>query len=239
MPTTPRLSRAAAVLLPLALLVAACDDGTSNAPPSAATSKQNNPLQAVPDAPQSILGKSAQMGKSVAQQAASSQDAAGAMADELSGQAGNLTISGVEFRPPSSWTKTAPANRMQTAAFQIGEGTGNDATLCVFLAGMGGSTQQNIDRWRGQVTNPSTGQPAESKVETHTAAGIKITMVSMEGTYASMVSGATTPIQNQGFRGAIVEALAGPIFVRLTGPKDQVAGATDAWRKMVLGITRQ
>ena len=225
---------AAGVLLVGVMAIAGCE---KPAPPSAAP-KPGGALGGLSENPQSLLGKSAANAKNVAKQAEQSQAAASGMADQITGQAGLVTVDGVEFRPPSAWEKVAPANAMQKVALRVAPNQGEGETLCVWLSGMGGGTQSNVELWRKQVTNPETNQPAESKVENRTVAGMKVTIVSMSGTYASMTSGATTPLQGQGFKGAIVEAPGGSIFVRMTGPKEQVDEASAAWEQMILGMRK-
>jgi hypothetical protein len=230
-----------------ALSQSGCD---KPAPPSVAQT-QSSPIDRVADNPQSSLGKSAAAARDAANAAQLRQSEASALADSLSGRTGGavggdertVKVSGVEFRAPAGWSSIPPQNRMQSAAYLIGEATGGGQmggqdTVCVWLAGIGGSVEQNLDRWRGQVKNPATNQPAESKVETRTIAGMRVTLVSMSGTYSSMVGGAATPIPGTGFRGAIVEAPSGAVFVRLTGPSDKVASASKDFDAMIAGMTR-
>lgn len=236
MAQTRTLGWAGLVISAAMLVFVGCEEKA----PSSASSQGGNAggLSGLSDNPQSLLGKSAGNARSAAKQAEQSQAAASAMADQISGQATQLTVSNVEFRPPSDWQKQAPANTMQKAALQVAPDQGEGATLCVWLSGMGGDTRSNVERWKSQVKNPETGEAAEANVETRTISGMKVTMVSASGTYASMTSGATTPIAGQGFRGAIIEAPGGPIFVRMTGPKAQVDAASDAWRQMILAIRK-
>ena len=95
---------------------------------------------------------------------------------------------------------------------------------------------------QGNITTmvtDSSGQPAEMSTQTRIADGMKITVVSMAGTYASMASGMPVPQSGQGFRGAIIEAPRGNVFVRLSGPEAAVKDATPAWETMVYGARKQ
>lgn len=220
-------TRVAATLVAasLALPVCSCEDKNA-APPKQAT---------LTETPTSLPGRSAAAGRNAARSLeAASQQAAG-VADEVSGQAQVLTVGGVEFRPPSSWTKGTPANQMQTAVLQAG---GDAEVPCVFFTGMGGNVQSNVERWRTMVTDPNTGAPAESKVTSRTVAGMKVTMVSMHGTYKNQMSGTATPVPGQAFRGAVFEAPGGNFFVRMTGPREKVESMDKQWEALITGAKR-
>ena len=218
-----------ALLLGGSLVLGACDN--SPPPPPSATPKNQGGLSGLADNPTSVLGKSAAMGRDSAKGIEAAQAQASGLADEISGQATVLMVAGLEFRPPTAWTKTVPASSMQAAAFKAGNAD------CAFLAGIGGGVAENVERWKKAVTDGS-GAPADLKVRSQTVQGIKITMVTGEGTYSSMVSGTPTPKPGTGFRGAIVEGPQGLVFVRLTGPVADVVTATPAWEQLVLSVRK-
>lgn len=205
-------------------------------PASAVNPGSRVPLGGLVDQPNSIPGKAAAAGRDAAKALESASQQAANVADQVQGQGSFVTVGTLNFRVPEGWKSIPPLNRMQTAALQVGE---NAQTICVFLTGIGGDTASNLNRWRTQVTDPGTDQPATSRVQNKTINGMKVTMVSMEGTYAAMTTGVTTKLPDQGFRGAIIEAPSGAIFVRLTGPVEAVNGATAAWEKMVMGLTQK
>lgn len=206
-----------------------CEDQSAPPPPT-----KGQGLSKLSETPQSILGKAAKSGKDLAGTIGAGQDQASALADEVSGQASVAVIGGLEFRPPSAWTKTQPASSMQLAAYKVGEG----GALCVFLTGISGSVEDNVARWKKAVTDPGTSDPAPAKVRTQTVQGIKVTLVTMNGTYSSMVSGTPTPQPGSGFRGAIVEGPSGNVFVRLTGPEAEVESATREFEQLVFGVRK-
>ena len=65
--------------------------------------------------------------------------------------------------------------------------------------------------------------------------GVKITFVEAAGTFNSgMPGGPTTPMADYAMRGAILENTeSGDVYVKMTGPKETVASATEAFQKMV------
>ena len=108
-----------------------------------------------------------------------------------------------------------------------------------FLAGIGGSVNDNVERWKKAVTDPAGGE-ADMKVRTQTVQGIKVTLVTGDGTYSAMTGGGVTvPKPGSGFRGAIIEGPQGLVFVRLAGPAADVTAATPAWLQLVLGVRKQ
>lgn len=227
MNTCDRPMRAAALLLAASLALPLCSCEDKNAAP---------PKQAkLTETPTSLPGRSAAAGRNAARSLESASQQAAGMADEVSGQAQVLTVGKVEFRPPASWTKGTPANEMQKALLQA---NGDPEMPCVFFSGLGGDVQSNVNRWRSQVLDPGTAQPAESKVITRTVGGMKVTMVSMAGTYKNQMSGSTTEMPDQAFRGAIFEAPGGNVFVRLTGPKEKVEAAEKQWEALITGAKR-
>lgn len=224
-----------------AILVAAggCDNSPSSGTSGAAPNNGGNPINNLAQNPSSLPGRSAARGRDVARQVEANQDQAVGLANEISGQAQVATVSGLEFRPPTEWKKTTPKNAMQTAAFEVAPDEGSGETLCVFFSGIKGDVQSHVQRWRDQVIG-SGGAAADATVTTQTAAGLKVTLVSSEGTYKEMtgMAGSSAERENYGFRGAIIEAPGGLLFVRLTGPKDKVDAASGAWRTTVLGFRK-
>lgn len=206
------------------------------APPSAG--QPNKPLGGLSESPQSVLGRSAKAGKDVAGQIQGAQDQAVNLANQVSGEEGTVVVSGVKFTAPKAWASVAPPNQIQTAALRVAPDAGQGETAVAFFARVGGDVQSNINRWKGQVTSEG-GSPADAKITEATAGGMKLTIVSMEGTYSAMTMGATKAMPGFGFRGAILEAPGGNIFVRLTGPAAKVREADEAFRGMLMGAVRE
>lgn len=217
--------------------IAACED--KSPPPASAQSSSSKPLSGLAETPTSLPGKSAGMGRAAGQAMAQASEQAASMADQISGAPGTVAVGGVAFKTPEGWQSVSPPNRIQAAALQVAADQGHGETAVAFFTNLGGDVESNVNRWRQQVTNPTTKQPADASVTKHTAGGMKVTLVSMQGTYAGMSSGSSKPVANTGFRGAIIEAPRGNVFVRLTGPADAVSGASADFEKMVLGAAKQ
>lgn len=181
------------------------------------------------DTPTSIPGKSAAMGKDVARGIQGAQDDAANAANQISGQGGSeVVVGGLKFAVPTDWKSVAPSSTMTKATYMI-PSAGN--AQCNFSTA-GGDVASNIHRWKTQITDAS-GQPVEGETSEHTVAGMPVTIFKATGTYAGM----SGPKQaNTAFRGAIVKAPAGMVFVRLTGPAGSIASVDAQWESMVLGF---
>lgn len=227
----------AGALVACALL---CSCEKSSPPPPSATPKSQGGLSGLAEDPQSLLGKSAAAGRDTARSIEAEQAQASGMADEISGQVKMITVGGLEFRHPTAWQAAPGENKMRAASLLVAPDAGQGETTCVFLTGIGGSAEDNVERWKKGVTESGSSVPVEAKVQKRTLpGGIKVTTVYSEGTYSSMASGAPKPQPGFGFRGAIVEGGAGgAVFVRLTGPAEAVAANTPAFEQLVFGARK-
>ena len=109
--------------------------------------------------------------------------------------------------------------------------SGGTASLSFYFfgAGQGGSTQANIDRWKGQFQG-------EPKVETKSMkyGDTVVTIIHATGTYLDGPPfGQKTPRDGYALLGAIVEGKTAPVFLKMTGPDAAVKAATAAFEKLV------
>jgi hypothetical protein len=137
-----------------------------------------------------------------------------------------FTVSGLEFKPGSDWTTKTPSSNMRAAELEI-KADDADAPLTVvfyyFGAGQGGSVDANLQRWLGQFE----GEP-ETDTEEIAAGEKKITLLHAKGTYqVGAMFGPKTPTPDYALLGAVVPGNDANIFVKLTGPKDEVASVKD------------
>ncbi len=103
-----------------------------------------------------------------------------------------------------------------------------DADFYHFGKGQGGSVAANIARWKGQFE----GTPKE--IEHSKLAGDKIEFLHLEGTFLSgSPFGKKTPMKDHTMLAAIIENAEGAVFVKMTGPKDDVAQAIVAFKALV------
>jgi len=121
---------------------------------------------------------------------------------------------------PSHWKQQSPG-AMQVAKYLVGEGKAKAEVTAVFLGGMGGALNANLNRWRNQLTLPAA---ADSEVEKQAplfpalGAGARIVELSGstgEGDPADMIV-------------LLVPSGRGTWFYKLMGDKAVVAKEKDA-----------
>ena len=138
-------------------------------------------------------------------------------------------VAGRNFEVPAEWKAEQPASRMRKAQYKVGE-----AELVVFFfgKGVGGSVEANVGRWLGQFKEPK--EKLGTKRKEQKLAGAKITTVTAAGTFMSGPPfGAKVPKAGYAMRAAIIEFEGGPVFIKMTGPRDAVGQTADAFDKLV------
>jgi hypothetical protein len=141
-------------------------------------------------------------------------------------------VGAFEFERPAGWEWIPPTGGMRKAQLAVRGGGDEvaDVTFFHFGPGQGGGVEANVQRWFGQFRDATTGEARES------VDGTEVVLVEAEGTFFSgMPGGPTTPMEGYGLRGAIlVDEGGGDVFVKMTGPRDLVAGAREVFDAMVL-----
>ncbi|HKB71554.1 MAG TPA: hypothetical protein VKH46_11970 [Thermoanaerobaculia bacterium] len=137
-------------------------------------------------------------------------------------ETGPVRVAGIAFAPPAAWRREAPASAMRAAQFAIPGSAGEkDGAVAVYYfgSGQGGGIAANAKRWQEQFS----GQSSPGTVTSLDKNGVKVTVVTAEGTYASgMPMGPSTPEPGFALWGAIIEAPQGNVFVKATGPKSLI-----------------
>ncbi|MEM7609092.1 MAG: hypothetical protein AAF411_27400 [Myxococcota bacterium] len=142
-------------------------------------------------------------------------------------------LAGVRWSVHEPLTWRPPSRPMRNAEYIVGEGD-TQAVMTVFhFPGMGGSVEENVQRWTGQF---SGGEPT---VSTRTVGGLDVTTIDVTGTFtnAMPMGGAAGPQENQRLLGAIVAGPNGPIFFKLLGPASTVSTASEAFNDLVDSFT--
>ena len=148
-------------------------------------------------------------------------------------KATELSVGGLLFKITDGWTSKATPRAMSQGGltYQIAEmKEGLDADFYHFGTGQGGSVEANVARWKAQFD----GGPKE--VEAAKLADGKIDFLHLEGTFLSGPAfGQKTPLKDHAMLGAIVDnGDAGAVFIKLTGPKDEVAKAVVAFKALAV-----
>lgn len=145
------------------------------------------------------------------------------------------SFSGFRAPKPASW-QWQPTTMSMRAGTWIVPGTSGEthATLVAF-SGIGGSREQNIARWAGQMRTAEqrTVTPDVTEVEMQ-GAGFTGAIVDMTGEYRGM--GAPAFDAGQRFLGAIIETPGAPVQIRMTGPEAVVTRNREAFFDLVRGL---
>ncbi len=150
-----------------------------------------------------------------------------------------FTVGAYEFSRPAEWKSIQPTSPMRKAQLQIpGKDGGKpaDITFFFFGEGNGGGVEPNVQRWLGQIT----GKPDANKVEAQDFNGVKVTVVSAEGTLkAAPMAGITDELPDAALLGAILEHADGAVFVKMTGPASLVKESREKFLALVKSATGQ
>jgi hypothetical protein len=154
---------------------------------------------------------------------------------------GTLALGPFSVAAPSDWTVKPITSSMRAADFDLPAAAGQEAELIVYYFGEGGagSTQDNLDRWLGQFTQPD-GKPSKdvAKVEKTKLAGQEATIVAVSGHFASMAmpGGSAVDKQDQAMLAAIVASPSGPYYFKLVGAKKTVDTNAAKFRAMLTSL---
>ena len=148
---------------------------------------------------------------------------------------------------PSGWVEQTPGSRMRRAQFALPRESGDseDGELTVFYFGMGqgGSTDANIRRWIGQVSQPDGSSSRDkAKIRQSDVSGFRMTEVDVSGTLkASNMPGAPPRPARTGYRllGAVLEGPQGPWFFKLVGPEKTISRWSDSFRQFIASAKSQ
>jgi hypothetical protein len=163
--------------------------------------------------------------------------APGAGADNTN-QGDTASFVGLSGPKPVTWQyrQPDPTKTMRKAEYSVpGVDGASQADIIVFQFPGGGSVEDNINRWRGQVQD-ADGKPAEPKVESFEADGMKITVAELAGAYRGM--GATAAAPDSILIASMIETPGSPVFVQLAGPSKTVAANREAFLAMLRGIKK-
>lgn len=170
-----------------------------------------------------------------------SQVPAGAAA--TSGQpdaSGMIDLGAVAFKVPAKWSAQAPKSGMRRAQLSA-PGSAGAAELIVYFFGPqgAGSSQENVDRWIGQFSNPDGSAVSNAKQASRKVSGMDITRLEVAGQYAGGMNpaGQQQPGQaNQRLIAAIVNTQSGPYYFKFLGPSASVTENLAAFDGLISSI---
>ena len=136
-------------------------------------------------------------------------------------------VGGVTFTRPADWRwvpVNSPMRKAQLAVPGADAEKTADITFFHFGEGGGGGVEANAQRWLKQFS----GKSGVEKIEPQEIEGVKVTLVSTEGTFTSgMPGGEAKPLENHALLGAMIENPGGLVFVKMTGPVETVKSSRE------------
>ena len=155
-----------------------------------------------------------------------------------------MQLAGISFAPPEGWKSLGP-DAMRKAQYQHPPVEGDDmpAEVTVFYFGpdQGGTIEQNIQRWIGQMQTADGGDATEVAVRSKLTTGndLDVHFVEVDGTYMKsmgggpMTGGRKKAMPDHRMVGAIVQAPQGNVFFKLTGPQATAEAMEEGLRAML------
>ena len=154
----------------------------------------------------------------------------------------NIADGSFSLAAPGDWKQVQPRSRIVETEFQI-PGDGDATTGRLTVMGAGGTVSANIERWRGQFTQPDGSDTKDRTSEKSIKiAGCSITLVDIPGTYRDMPGGPFAggqAIQRPNYRmlAAIIQTpQSGNYFLKFYGPAATVSKHAEGFQKMIEGL---
>lgn len=150
-----------------------------------------------------------------------------------SGETREVVVDGLKMSVPIEWVHTPGASAMRKAEFTL-PGPGGDVALVVYrFAGGAGSAEQNIERWRGQMTLAADTQPETLELE---AGGLKLSGVDLRGRFAGQsMPGAPSqpPVDDARLLAVAIEGSGDPYYFKLVGSAKTIDVWAAAWTELL------
>ena len=146
-------------------------------------------------------------------------------------QIGNLIA-----RLPDNWNVVKPSSSMRLMEFQIG-GNNSEASMAVFK-NIGGTIDDNLERWAGQFGYQLLDENVRLTKET--ISGIDFHIISILGTYTNTMAfspNAAKPKNNYRLLGAIASTSDGLYYFKLTGPNDIINNEIEEFSYFIQSLT--
>ena len=148
------------------------------------------------------------------------------------------------FQIPAGWVETQPRSRMRKAQFTLprlgDDSEDGELTVFYFGTGQGGSTEANINRWIGQISQPDdSSSRAKAKIIRGDVSGFKMSQVDVSGTLqASRMPGVPQREARAGYRllGVVLESSEGPWFFKLVGPQRTIGKWANSFQKFIESV---
>lgn len=129
------------------------------------------------------------------------------------------SVGNLKVAAPKSWFREVPSSSMRLAQFYFKEKS-LKGEMVVF-SGIGGTIDQNIDRWIKQFVDTNN----DKIIKNEFVDNMRTTFITISGTFKKGtmgMGGETKNINNYGLMAAIVETDDGPYYFKCTGPVEVI-----------------
>jgi len=135
---------------------------------------------------------------------------------------------------PEGWLRKPPAVDFILAEFILSRAEGDAADVRLTVSSVGGSVEQNVDRWRGQFG----GKPQKESLDRVEIAGVEVTLVDFCGTYVDQRGPFAPTVERPDYRllGAIIPLEGRLYFVKCYGPRKGMAARAEEFRAFVRSL---
>jgi len=145
------------------------------------------------------------------------------------------SFAGLTAPKPVTWIWQPPQRQFAVAEYAVPGVENADQARIVAFEPIGGTLEQNINRWKGQFTMPD-GSIVEPKLEQFEVDGMPITFVELYGNYRGMGTAGFSP--DTLFITAAIQSPQGQIFVRFIGPRITVEANREEFMAMIRGLKK-
>ena len=154
---------------------------------------------------------------------------------------GRQNLGGISVALPPGWQSVPPSTRMRVAEYRLAGAAGAAADVSLAVFQLGGSVEDNIQRWLGQFTEldaPEEGRPRRRQQEVD---GVPVSLVDISGSYAGMgpMGAAQGPRPDYRMLGAVAEGPQGLVFFKVTGPQAEIAAWAEGFEILIGSMRRQ
>ncbi|MDP6593911.1 MAG: hypothetical protein QF613_06880 [Candidatus Marinimicrobia bacterium] len=153
---------------------------------------------------------------------------------------GRIRIGSLTVTAPTGWKRENPASSMRAGQFRLSAASAesDDAELAVF-SGIGGSVEENLQRWFTQFSQPDGSSSKEkARISSFTVDEMTVTMAGLSGTFAGSGMMGAPAQEKSGYRllAAIVEAPDDFYYFKLVGPEETLASWAESFGEFISSI---
>ena len=146
----------------------------------------------------------------------------------------------LQLTAPKPWTRKEPQTSIVEHEFAIPPVEGDEQGGRMTVMGALGSIDANIDRWKGQFSQP--GGEDKSRIKKKQVAGLDVHLVDISGTFKDMRGPFAPATERPNYRmlAAIIETKnAGNYFVKFYGPEKMVAKNEKAFHELIESLEKK